>query len=91
VVRAKSDAYNVELARANSGQPEKSVVIRRNARAPGFLFPGPGTPILTNSCLKEYGGSARESNPPTPRFTRHNGFEAVKLTRYGEIRPTYGG
>jgi hypothetical protein len=27
------------------------------------------------SCLKLSGGSARESNPPTPLVTRHNGFE----------------
>ena len=27
------------------------------------------------------GGSARESNPPTPLFTRHNGFEVRKSHR----------
>jgi hypothetical protein len=30
------------------------------------------------SCLNMSGGSARESNPPTPLVTRHNGFEVVR-------------
>ena len=38
------------------------------------------TPPVTVASLDEFtpkkvGGSARESNPPTPLFTRHNGFE----------------
>ena len=36
--------------------------------------PGP-EPYLAYFVPKIVGGSARESNPPTPLVTRHNGFE----------------
>ena len=37
------------------------------------------------SCLNMSGGSARESNPPTPLVTRHNGFE-VRSYSYQCVR-----
>ena len=37
------------------------------------------------SCLNMSGGSARESNPPTPLVTRHNGFE-VRCYSYQGVR-----
>ena len=43
----------------------------------GFLIGG--NQVI--SCLNMSGGSARESNPPTPLVTRHNGFEVRKSHR----------
>jgi hypothetical protein len=37
------------------------------------------------SCLYMSGGSARESNPPTPLVTKHNGFE-VRSYSYQGVR-----
>ena len=42
----------------------------------------PGTgPSPINFVPRNVGGSARESNPPTPLVTRHNGFEVRKSHR----------
>ena len=48
------------------------------SQGPGHHLTGP--PFLFCYARKG-GGSARESNPPTPLFTRHNGFEVRKSHR----------
>src|SRR5687768_12728244 len=40
--------------------------------------------------LRLAGGSARESNPPTPLVTRHNGFEVRKSHRAPSTPPWRG-
>ena len=43
------------------------------------------------SCLNLVGGSARESNPPTPLVTRHNGFEVVtRLSHLSHLQDDRG-
>ena len=43
---------------------------------------------MDDSVATFVGGSARESNPPTPLVTRHNGFEVRKSHR-APSTPTY--
>ena len=41
----------------------------------------------TSNSYDSFGGSARESNPPTPLVTRHNGFEVRKSHRAPSTPP----
>jgi len=60
---------------------DQSVTISPKSNSPRNLDYRPKDSDKAGSVPKNIGGSARESNPPTPLVTRHNGFEVRKSHR----------